>query len=46
MGDDIEKGSKTSDDFENVYDVIKNLEITGSDNVVYNTSVYQDNMLT
>ena len=33
MVDDIDEGSKSSDDLENVYDGIQNVETTGSDNV-------------
>ena len=31
--DDIDKGSKSSNDLENEYDGIQNVETTGSDNV-------------
>ena len=31
--DDIDKGSKSSDDLENVYDGIQNVETTGSNNI-------------
>ena len=33
MVDDIEKGSKSSDDLENVFDGIQNVETTDSNNV-------------
>ena len=33
MVDDIDEGSKSSDDLESVYDGIQNMETTGSDNV-------------
>ena len=45
--DDIDKGSKSSDDLENEYDGIQNVETTGSDNVGDDDAVKkQDGTLT
>ena len=47
MVDDFYKGSRSSDDLENVYDRIQNLETTGgSDNIGDDNSVNQDDTLT
>ena len=39
MVNDIDKGSKSSDGLENVYDGIQSLETTGQDNVGSDNSV-------
>ena len=45
--DDIDKGSKSSDDLENEYDGILNVETTGSNNITDDDAVKkQDGTLT
>ena len=47
MDDDIDKGSKSSDDLEYEYDGIQNVETTGSNNVGNDDdTVNQDDTLT
>ena len=47
MVDDNDKGSKSSDDLQSVYNGIKTLKITGSENNVGNdNSINQDGTLT